>query len=88
MPISHVFDTYAKTAKGRTLHFDVIINEQDQQKAIECAEKWLQSIGEADATVTSGNCYFCHSLEEVPEDLSVQIAAQGYAIYKMEGCPK
>jgi hypothetical protein len=24
MPISHVFDTYAKTAKGRIMHFDMI----------------------------------------------------------------
>jgi hypothetical protein len=28
MPISHVFDTYAKTGKGRIMHFDVIVDEK------------------------------------------------------------
>jgi len=87
MSISHVFDTYAKTAKGRIIHFDVILDEQDQQKALDYAQKWLQSIGETTATVTSGNCYFCHSIE-APAELRLQIDLQGYAIYKLEGCPK
>ena len=33
MTISHVYDTYAKTSQGKSLHFDVVIDEQDQQKA-------------------------------------------------------
>ncbi|MGZ8188495.1 MAG: DUF2024 family protein, partial [Methylosarcina sp.] len=33
------------------------------------------------------NCYFCHSAE-APAELRKQIDSQGYAIYKMEGCPK
>ena len=45
MPISHVFDTYAKTNKGKTLHFDVVIDEQDQQKALHYAKEWLKTIG-------------------------------------------
>ena len=87
MPISHVFDTYAKTSKGRTMHFDVVIDEQDQQKALNYAREWLATIGEENATVISENCYFCHSVEAPPE-LRQQIDEQGYAIYKLEGCPK
>jgi hypothetical protein len=87
MPIFHVFDTYAKTAKGKIIHFDVILEEQNQQKAIEYAQIWLQSIAINDATITSGNCFFCHSVEELPHDLTAEIANQGYAIYKLEGCP-
>ena len=87
MTISHVFDTYAKTNTGKTMHFDVVIDEQDQQKALKCAKEWLQSIGEEDATVVAENCYFCHSVE-APADLRQQIDSQGYAIYKLEGCPK
>jgi hypothetical protein len=87
MPISHVFDTYAKTKKGSTLHFDVLLDEQDQEKAIRSAKQWLESIGQGDAIVTSENCYFCHSAE-APAELRQQIDNQGYAIYKMEGCPK
>jgi hypothetical protein len=87
MPLSHVFDTYAKTAKGSTLHFDVVLDEQDPQKALNYAKAWLQSIGYDDATVTTENCCFCHSVE-APAELRKQIDQQGYAIYKLEGCPK
>lgn len=65
----------------------MILDEQDQQKALEYAQKWLQSIGETNAIITSGNCYFCHSIK-APEEMRAEITAQGYAIYKLEGCPK
>jgi hypothetical protein len=87
MPISHVYDTYAKTNKGKTLHFDVVLDEQDQQKALHYAKQWLTSIGLEDATLVAENCYFCHSVE-APAELRQQINDQGYAIYKLEGCPK
>jgi hypothetical protein len=87
MSISHVFDTYAKTSKGKTMHFDVVLDEQDQQKALNYAKEWLKTIGQEDATVVSENCYFCHSIE-APAELRQQIIDQGYAIYKLEGCPK
>lgn len=87
MPISHVFDTYATTAKGRIMHFDVILAEKDADKAIACAKEWLASIGEADAEVNHRNCVFCHSAQ-TPADLCKQMDSQGYGIYKMEGCPK
>ena len=88
MPIFHVFDTYAKTSTGKIIHFDVILEEQNQQKAIESAQIWLQSVGIDDATVSSGNCFFCHSLQELPPGLTAEMNTQGYAIYKLEGCPK
>ena len=34
MKTSHIFDTYAKTSKGRTLHFDVVIDGKDVGKAL------------------------------------------------------
>ena len=87
MTISHVFDTYAKTAKNKKLHFNVVLDEEDQQQAMLYAKHWLASIGLEDAVVTPENCYFYHSLE-APEALRAEIDRQGYAIYKMEGCPK
>jgi len=87
MPISHVYDTFAKTSKGITMHFDVVLDQQDQGLALTYAKEWLQSIGHADATVAQENCCFCHSAEATPE-MREQINVQGYAIYKMEGCPK
>ncbi len=87
MPISHVFDTHATTTKGKIIHFDVVLDEQDAEKALACAKQWLKSIGEENALVDSRTCLFCHSAE-APADLRAQIDSQGYAIYKMEGCPK
>lgn len=87
MTISHVFDTYAKTAQGRSLHFNVVLDEENQEKALIYAKDWLASIGLADAVVTPENCYFYHSLE-APDALRADIDRQGYAIYKMEGCPR
>ncbi|MEI6066573.1 MAG: DUF2024 family protein [Methylococcaceae bacterium] len=87
MTTSFVFDTYAKTGRGKILHFDVVIDEQDQQKALNCAKEWLKTIDEKAATVTSENCCFCHGVE-APTELRQQINDQGYAIYKLEGCPK
>ncbi|MGZ5051306.1 MAG: DUF2024 family protein [Methylobacter sp.] len=87
MTISYVYDTYARTAEGRKMHFNVVLDEQDQQKAITCAQHWLAGIGLPDAAVTPENCFFYHSLE-VPADMRAEIDKNGYAIYKMEGCPK
>jgi len=87
MTLSHVFDTYAKTAQGKKLHFNVILDEEDQQKALSCAKQWLAGIGLEDAVVTPENCYFYHSVE-ASADMKADIDKKGYAIYKMEGCPK
>lgn len=79
MTLSHVFDTYAKTAEGRKLHFNVILDEQDQQKAIDYAKQWLAGINLEDAVVTPENCYFYHSIE-VPAEMRAYIDKNGYAI--------
>ena len=86
MSLSHVYDTYAKASTGRIMHFDVVLDEQDQGKALRHAREWLASIGYADAVVTQENCAFCHSVEAPPE-LRKQLDSQGYAIVKLEGCP-
>lgn len=87
MTLSHVYDTYAKATTGRILHFDVVLDELDQDKALHYAKLWLVSIGYPDAVVTQENCAFCHSAEAPPE-LRKQIDSEGYGIYKLEGCPK
>ncbi|MCF7987506.1 MAG: DUF2024 family protein [Methylovulum sp.] len=44
-------------------------------------------IGLEDAVVTPENSYFYHGIE-APAALRTEIDLQGYAIYKLEGCPK
>lgn len=81
-----VFDTYVKIKDGHTMHFDVITDKKDPQKAIEYAKKWLESVNEKDSKVTSEECKFCHS-QSVPEEMEIEIMTNGFFIAKMEGCP-
>jgi hypothetical protein len=82
----HVYDTYVKAGDGHTMHFDVITNEKDHDKAIQFAKKWLSSIGEDSASVTTEECQFCHS-QGAPEPVAQAIEKEGFFIQKMEGCP-
>jgi len=82
----HVYDTYVEAKDGHTMHFDVITDVKDHKKAIEYAKQWLKSVGEADASVTTGECQFCHT-QGAPEPIAEQIHKNGYFIQKMEGCP-
>lgn len=81
-----MFDTYVKSKDGHTMHFDVITDKNDVEKAIEYAKQWLSSIGEENAKVTSEECKFCHS-QSMPEEIEIEIMTNGYFISKMEGCP-
>lgn len=83
----HVFDTYAKSEKGKIMHFDVIIAEKDPAQALACARDWLKRIGEGNAVVNQENCCYCHSEASAPTDMQTEIETSGYAIYKLEGCP-
>lgn len=87
MPIAHVFDTYATTQRGKILHFDVVLAEQNPELAVQYATQWLESIGEANASASLKTCVFCHSAEP-PTGLAAAIAEQGYGIIPMEGCPR
>jgi hypothetical protein len=86
MTIAHVFDTYATTQKGRIMHFDIVLDDQNPELALRYAKQWLQSIGEVEAIVTLKTCVFCHSAEP-PLALRNDINQHGYAVIKMEGCP-
>lgn len=83
----HIFDTYATSQTGRIMHFDVVMPEKDAAKALSYAREWLNSIGEEGASVSQERCCYCHSEGQAPAGIEAEIAAQGYAIYRMEGCP-
>lgn len=82
----HVYDTYVKAADGHTMHFDVITNEKDHDKAIEYGKEWLASVGEGDAVMTAKECQFCHT-QGAPPQVEDSIKEKGYYIQKMQGCP-
>lgn len=83
----HVFDTYVKAKDGHTMHFDVITDNNNVEKAISYAKEWLSTIGEGNSKVTTEECKFCHT-QSVPEEIEIEIMTNGYFISKMEGCPE
>lgn len=84
----YVFDTYARTAARRILHFDAVLAENEPWKALEAARDWRHAIGEATASVNTENRAYCHSGPTAPPAMLAAIRARGYAIFKREGCPK
>lgn len=83
----HVFDTYVKAKDGHTMHFDVVTDKKDSEKAISYAKEWLGTVGEKDTIVTTEECKFCHT-QSVSDDIEIEIMTNGYFIAKMEGCPE
>ncbi len=64
----------------------MITGEKDHDKAVEYGKKWLSSIGEGEANMTTKECQFCHS-QGAPEPIAQAIEKDGFFIQKMEGCP-
>ncbi len=83
----HVFDTYVKAKDGHIIHFDVITDNNNIEKAISFAKEWLKSIKEESAEITTEEYRFGHT-QTVPEDVEIEIMTNSYFISKMEGCPE
>lgn len=58
MDTVQVFDTWMNGNQGR-LHFDVMTT--DEETAMRLAREYLTRIGEAEGTITTRECQFCHS---------------------------
>ncbi|MDH5416193.1 MAG: DUF2024 family protein [Nitrosopumilus sp.] len=82
----HIFDTYVKAKDGHTMHFDIVTDNSDTEKAISFAKEWLREIGEETAKVSTEECKFCHT-QSVPEDMEIEIMTNGYYVQKIDGCP-
>lgn len=82
-----VYDTYARSGAGRTIHFDVLLpSGGDQKTALKHAHAYLRSIGEDVSSLKSDRCNFCHS-ETAHPLVESEIKKTGHYILKMEGCP-
>ena len=81
-----VYDTYVEKKDGKTMHFDVIVEENTQQeKAIEYGKQYLESMGQGGQRMTQEECQFCH-IQEAQPVVERDITSRGYYIQKMEGC--
>ena len=82
-----VFDTYASSREGKTIHFDVFLPQgKSAETALGYARQFLESIGEPPESAQSHLCRYCHS--EIANPLvEAEIEKSGHFILQMEGCP-
>jgi hypothetical protein len=81
-----VYDTYVERKDGKTMHFDVIVEENTpHEKAIEYGKQYLESAGQGGQKITQEECQFCH-IQEAPPAIEKGIVSKGFYIQKMEGC--
>ena len=82
-----VYDTYVKAKDGKTMHFDVYLDKAagSMGKALEGAKKYLSSVGEGDAKITTEECRFCH-VKDPSQEEQTEITKEGFYIYKMSNC--
>lgn len=80
-----IFDTHVRTHDGRYLHFDVLTDSGDAERAGEFASTWLASRGVQAADISQSQCQFCHS-EFASPAVAEAIEKQGYFILPLQGC--
>jgi hypothetical protein len=81
----NVFDTHVRTHDGRYLHFDVLIEGNDQARASQFARDWMAERGLHGDAIEQSRCQFCHSQPAHPE-VAAAIGSKGYFIIPLEGC--
>ena len=80
-----VYDTFARSKKGNTIHFDVLVPSGGKKEdASKYARVFLEKIGESAEALDS--CKFCHS-EKADVEVEKQIKSDGYHIVPLDGCP-
>ena len=80
-----VYDTFASSKKGNTIHFDVLLTSGGQKEdASKYARVFLENIGESAEALDS--CKFCHS-EKADVKVEKQIQSDGHHIVQIDGCP-
>ena len=80
-----VYDTFASSKKGNTIHFDVLLpSGRNKEDASEYARVFLEKIGEAAEALDS--CKFFHS-EKADAEVEKQIQSDGHYIVPIDGCP-
>ncbi|WP_394201364.1 DUF2024 family protein [Shewanella waksmanii] len=81
----HVYDTHVKTAEGKYLHFDVLVDDKNVSDVGHFVERYLQTKGIVAASVASASCQFCHS-EAANSEVQQSIQTHGHYILPISGC--
>jgi hypothetical protein len=81
-----VYDTYVTKKDGRTMHFDIIVPEQElPERVFGFGCEYLKSVGQEGQPLAARECQFCH-VERASAKIEQAIRRRGYFIQEMEGC--
>ncbi|MGB0369605.1 MAG: DUF2024 family protein [Flavobacteriales bacterium] len=84
-----VWDTYVKRKDGSVIHFDILVDAslKNEAEILGFGKKYLQSIGEAEAVISTNECQFCH-MEEPTAEVVQDIEQQKYHIIELHEIPE
>ena len=82
-----VWDTYVTKKDGSIMHFDIIAPDHIKNEGIihDFGKDYLLSKNQADQSLTSKECVFCH-IEQAAPEMEVSIQQKGYSIAEMQNC--
>lgn len=82
-----VWDTYVIKKDGTTMHFDIIVPEEQRDASViyGYGRDYLMTKGQEGQPLNSNECRFCH-IETVSPQWGVEIESKGYYILEMENC--
>ncbi|WP_312553940.1 DUF2024 family protein [Empedobacter brevis] len=84
---SAVWDTYVIRKDGTTMHFDIIVSEDQANAEViyNYGREYLRSKGQEGQPLSANECRFCH-IEMANPEQEADIRKKGYYIYEMENC--
>ncbi len=82
-----VWDTYVKREGGKIMHFDILVESENQDKVriFDFGMEYLKDKSFNTEVLTTNECKFCH-IEQANQELEMEIVQKGYAIIEMENC--
>jgi hypothetical protein len=81
-----VWDTYVDRLDGRTMHFDILVEENEPFDTVRRhGVAYLQDKPVETASLTTEACRFCH-VEQASPAVEQAIEDKGYAIVELDHC--
>ncbi len=84
-----VFDTHVRRPDGRTMHFDILVRNQDADKqpatVLSHGRRYLAAKGLPADILSARECRFCHT-ESAPPSIEAEIERIGFAIIELQNC--
>ena len=81
-----VYDTFASSKKGNTIHFDLLLPSGGKKDdASKYARVFLEKIDESSEALES--CKFCHS-EKADAEVGKHLKPNRYYIVQIDDCPE